>query len=108
MRIRRLSAFFENVMTAQRGDVQHSLKPYLPYLSLCSDKMPDGAPPPIFYVGRESGQRSLFGEDWATPSSPASMVCARRTPTWNGRRPRATARRSTELPITAMPARRFM
>jgi len=72
-----LSAFFENIMSAQRGDVQQGLKPYLPYLSLCSDKMPDGTPPPIFYVGRDSGQRTLFGEDWATPSSPSAGL---RTP----------------------------
>jgi len=72
-----LSAFFENVMSANAGGVQNSLKPYLPYLSLCSDRMPDGAPPPIFYVGQESGQRSLFGEDWASPTSPANGL---RTP----------------------------
>ncbi|MHA7772627.1 hypothetical protein [Roseibium sp. M-1] len=72
-----LSAFFESVMTAPAGDVQASLKPFLPYLSLCSDRMPDGTPPPIFYVGKDSGQRQLFGEDWATPTSPASGL---RTP----------------------------
>lgn len=72
-----LSAFYETVMSAPSGSVQPCLKPYLPYLSLCSDKMAPGAPPPIFYVGSESGQRSLFGEDWACPSSPANGL---RTP----------------------------
>lgn len=72
-----LSAFFESVMTAGGSGVQQCLKPYLPHLSLCSDRMPDGAPPPIFYVGHESGQRTLFGEDWASPSSPATGL---RTP----------------------------
>jgi len=72
-----LSAFFEKIMSADAGGAQRCLKPYLPFLSLCSDKMPDGAPPPIFYVGKESGQRSLFGEDWASPSCSASGL---RTP----------------------------
>ncbi|WP_269582295.1 hypothetical protein [Roseibium sp. Sym1] len=72
-----LSAFYESLMSAPAGGVQERLKPYLPHLSLCSDKMVGGAPPPIFYVGKESGQRTLFGEDWAVPSSPATGL---RTP----------------------------
>jgi len=72
-----LSAFFDSVMSAGPAGVQQGLKPYLPYLSLCSDKMPDGTPPPIFYVGEASGQRTLFGEDWASPSDPAAGL---RTP----------------------------
>jgi len=72
-----LSAFFESIMSAQAGEIHASLKPFLPYLSLCSDRMQEGAPPPIFYVGKESGQRRLFGDDWASPSSPASGL---RTP----------------------------
>ena len=73
----RLSAFYDSILSAGDGEIQARLQPFLPHLSLCSDKMPDGAPPPIFYVGRESGQRTLFGEDWASPTSPASGL---RTP----------------------------
>lgn len=73
----RLSAFYDSILSAGSGEIQECLKPYLPHLSLCSDRMPDGAPPPIFYVGRDSGQRTLFGEDWASPSSPATGL---RTP----------------------------
>ncbi len=72
-----LSSFYESIMSAQGSSVQQGLKPFLPYLSLCSDKMNDFSPPPIFYVGQESGQRLLFGEDWASPSSPSVAL---RTP----------------------------
>ncbi|MCX2722908.1 hypothetical protein [Roseibium salinum] len=63
-----LSEFYEAVMSARPEEVQQKLKPFLPHLSLCSDKMSSDAPPPIFYVGGKCGQRELFGEDWATPT----------------------------------------
>jgi hypothetical protein len=58
-------------MSAQPGEQHLNLKPFLPFLSLCSDKMPIHAPPPIFYVGSESSQRLLFGDDWASPATTA-------------------------------------
>jgi len=73
-----LSTFYETVMARKTdGNFQQRLKPFLPHLSLCSDKMINGAPPPIFYVGQDSCQRTLFGEDWASPESPVSPL---RTP----------------------------
>lgn len=59
-----LSAFYESMMSAS-GLVTEKLREHMPYLSLCSDKLEGIGPPPIFYVGRRSSQRSLFGEDWA-------------------------------------------
>lgn len=72
-----LSAFYESVMSAPAEGVQSRMKPFLPHLSLCSDKMTEAAPPPIFYVGRQSGQRRIFGDDWATPNASAAGL---RTP----------------------------
>ncbi|MEE4013908.1 hypothetical protein V1T76_17710 [Roseibium sp. FZY0029] len=65
-----VSAFYDSIMSTDADQIQQSMKPFLPRLSLCSDKMPGNAPPPIFYVGKESGQRHLFGEDWANPATP--------------------------------------
>lgn len=59
-----LSAFYEAMMSSS-GLVTENLREHMPYLSLCSDKLEDLGPPPIFYVGRRSSQRSLFGDDWA-------------------------------------------
>lgn len=75
----KLSEFYEAFMNAGDADVQTALKPHMQYLSLCSDKMTDLTPPPIFYVGKESSQRLLFGDDWASPSVPAA-VAGLRTP----------------------------
>lgn len=75
----RLSEFYEALMTAQPGAVQAALKPHMSYLSLCSDKIGEFTPPPIFYVGKASSQRRLFGDDWATPQVPAP-VAGLRTP----------------------------
>lgn len=73
----RLSEFFEAFMTAPEGAIQKALKPHLNYLSLCSDSVTELAPPPIFYVGKESSQRVLFGDDWAAPPAAAPVL---RTP----------------------------
>ncbi|WP_417689689.1 hypothetical protein [Roseibium sp.] len=59
-----LSAFYESMMSSS-GLVSEKLREHMPYLSLCSDKLDGLSPPPIFYVGRRSSQRALFGEDWA-------------------------------------------
>ncbi len=59
-----LSAFYESMMSSS-GLVSEKLREHMPYLSLCSDKLIGNEPPPIFYVGRRSSQRNLFGEDWA-------------------------------------------
>ncbi|MBD8875667.1 hypothetical protein IG617_05120 [Labrenzia polysiphoniae] len=59
-----LSAFYESMMSSS-GLVSEKLREHMPYLSLCSDKLEGIGPPPIFYVGRRSSQRHLFGEDWA-------------------------------------------
>ncbi|WP_420415156.1 hypothetical protein [Roseibium sp.] len=75
----RLSEFYETFMSAPAGAVQAALKPHMNYLSLCSDKVTEFAPPPIFYVGKESSQRLLFGDDWANPPAPAA-VSGLRTP----------------------------
>ncbi|MDN3719165.1 hypothetical protein QW131_07905 [Roseibium salinum] len=40
-----LSEFYEAVMSARPEEVQQKLKPFLPHLSLCSDKMSSDAPP---------------------------------------------------------------
>lgn len=63
-----LTAFYESMM-ATSGLVSEKLREHMPYLSLCSDKLEGNGPPPIFYVGRRSSQRVLFGEDWATQNS---------------------------------------
>lgn len=74
----RLSAFYDSVMSMEGVEnAQQRLKPFLPQLSLCSDRMFNRAPPPIFYVGQDSCQRYLFGEDWASPDSPSAAL---RTP----------------------------
>lgn len=72
-----LSDFYESIMSAKPDEIQQKLKRFLPHLSLCSDKMSSDSPPAIFYVGKESGQRKLFGDDWATPSGAAPAL---RTP----------------------------
>lgn len=72
-----LSGFYEAVMTSADGSFRQTMQPFLPHLSLCSDKVTDFAPPPIFYVGKESGQRQLFGDDWATSTGSNSAL---RTP----------------------------
>ena len=59
-----LSAFYEAMMSSS-GLVTENLREHMPYLSLCSDKLENLGPPPIFYVGRRSSQRSLFGDEWA-------------------------------------------
>ncbi|WP_417668826.1 hypothetical protein [Roseibium sp.] len=59
-----LSSFYDSMMSSS-GLVSEKLREHMPYLSLCSDKLDGLAPPPIFYVGRRSSQRTLFGEDWA-------------------------------------------
>ncbi|MBD8889959.1 hypothetical protein IG616_00230 [Labrenzia suaedae] len=59
-----LSAFYESMMSSS-GLVSEKLREHMPYLSLCSDKIDNLTPPPIFYVGRRSSQRILFGEEWA-------------------------------------------
>ena len=59
-----LSAFYDSMMSSS-GLVSEKLREHMPYLSLCSDKLDGFGPPPIFYVGRRSSQRTLFGEDWA-------------------------------------------
>lgn len=59
-----LSAFYESMMSSS-GLVTENLREHMPYLSLCSDKLEGIGPPPIFYVGRRSSQRSLFGDEWA-------------------------------------------
>ncbi|TYC50419.1 hypothetical protein FMN50_23395 [Rhodobacterales bacterium] len=74
----KLSAFYDHVMSIDCDDnPQQHLKPFLPHLSLCSDRMFNTAPPPIFYVGQDSCQRYLFGDDWASPEQPSSAL---RTP----------------------------
>ncbi len=75
----KLSAFYEAFMGADAETVQAAIRPHMKYLSLCSDKMTDTTPPPIFYVGKESSQRVLFGDDWASPPVPAA-VSGLRTP----------------------------
>ena len=57
-----LSAFYEAMMSSS-GLVTENLREHMPYLSLCSDKLEGFGPPPIFYVGRRSSQRSLFGDE---------------------------------------------
>lgn len=64
-----LSEFFSAVMSSQAGTQALRLKSFLPYLSLCSDRVTDDGPPPIFYVGSQSSQRDLFGEGWAAPAT---------------------------------------
>lgn len=59
-----LSAFYDSMMSSC-GLVSEKLREHMPYLSLCSDKLVGKSPPPIFYVGRRSSQRMLFGDDWA-------------------------------------------
>jgi len=59
-----LSAFYESMMSSS-GLVSEKLREHMPYLSLCSDKLVGNGPPPIFYVGRRSSQRHLFGDEWA-------------------------------------------
>ncbi|TWI92718.1 hypothetical protein JM93_00263 [Roseibium hamelinense] len=59
-----LSAFYESMMS-ESGIVTEKLREHMPYLSLCSDQLEGFGPPPIFYVGRRSSQRLLFGDDWA-------------------------------------------
>lgn len=63
-----LSAFHEAMMSGP-APIADRLRDHLPYLSLCSDRMTDGAPPPIFYVGKRASQRTLFGDDWADPEA---------------------------------------
>gem|GEM_PF-3081243 len=75
----RLSEFYETFMSAPTDAVQAALKPHMNYLSLCSDKVTEFAPPPIFYVGQQSSQRVLFGDDWASPPVPA-IASGLRTP----------------------------
>ena len=70
----RLSAFYEAAMSSNPAQGYAPLKPFMPYLSLCSDKMVDHGPPPIFYVGGQSSQRTLFGDDWATPTGPSHAL----------------------------------
>ncbi|WP_196223170.1 hypothetical protein [Roseibium sp. RKSG952] len=60
----KLSLFYENMMSSS-GIVTEKMRDFMPYLSLCSDKLENCGPPPIFYVGRRSSQRLLFGDDWA-------------------------------------------
>ncbi|GAA0781594.1 hypothetical protein E1180_21135 [Roseibium denhamense] len=72
-----ISAFYEAIMSAPAGKTQEALKEFLPQLSLCSDKVSPLVPPPIFYVGRDSGQRHLFGDDWASPETSTTPL---RTP----------------------------
>jgi hypothetical protein len=69
-----LSSFYDCFMSAQSGEQHLRLKPFLPFLSLCSDKMPRHVPPPIFYVGSECSQRQLFGDDWASPTATAAAL----------------------------------
>ncbi|GGB44431.1 hypothetical protein GCM10011316_15550 [Roseibium aquae] len=59
-----LSAFYESMMSSANL-VTDKLREHMPYLSLCSDKLVGCGPPPIFYVGRRSSQRRLFGDEWA-------------------------------------------
>ncbi|MEJ8474491.1 hypothetical protein [Roseibium algae] len=59
-----LTAFYDSMMSSS-GLVSDKIREHMPYLSLCSDKLIKNYPPPIFYVGRRSSQRVLFGEDWA-------------------------------------------
>lgn len=59
----RLSRFLEDIRSAG-GIADDRLREHLPYLSLCSDAATNDAPPPIFYVGQNSSQRLLFGDEW--------------------------------------------
>ncbi len=101
-----VSAFYDSIMSTDAVQIQQCLKPFLPHLSLCSDKMPGNAPPPIFYVGKESGQRHLFGEDWASPATPA---CGLRTPDPDLEKASAEGyRKALEgTPYYATPTRKF-
>lgn len=70
----RLARFLEDAR-ASGGIADNRLRLHMPYLSLCSDKVAVGVPPPIFYVGQDCSQRQLFGDDWTR--SPDSSL---RTP----------------------------
>jgi hypothetical protein len=76
----KLSEFYEAIQSASHHATPSSLKPYINYLSLCSDKVSDMEPPPIFYVGLESSQRLLFGDQWATPQASCGPASGLRTP----------------------------
>jgi hypothetical protein len=76
----KLSEFYEAIQSASHQATPGTLKPYINYLSLCSDKVSDLAPPPIFYVGRKSSQRLLFGDQWATPEAVGGPASGLRTP----------------------------
>lgn len=70
----KLSAFYESIMSASPAAINDALRPYVHLLSLCSDRVTEFAPPPIFYVGKDSSQRVLFGEDWAKPILPVPQM----------------------------------
>ena len=76
----RLSEFYEAIQSASHQASPGTLKPYINHLSLCSDKVSELAPPPIFYVGRDSSQRLLFGDKWASPEATGGSATGLRTP----------------------------